>query len=454
MNLKQSFTLLFSLLFSVLFAIALLVVYYLFADFRTEEFQDRLMEKAETTAKLLLEVDEVSTELLQIIDQNTINRLYQEQVIILNDSLELIYSTRNNASTNWTKEDLNYVKKQKKVFKRSKDNDVLGVYYDFEGRDYYVLISANDKYGIRKLEYLKYLLTGAFLVGTALAWLLSFQLSKKNLKPLDQVRIKIQEITDKNLNTRVPETKRQDEIAALSNSFNQMMDRIDTAYNRQKEFTQNASHELRTPIARMMAQLENVQQYKHLDPETRNVLKSISEDAYQLSDIVTSLLLLSEIDTKGSKKIFRKLRLDELIFTTAEQVKRFYPDFRMQFEIVNTSEKEPDVEVEGDETLLKVALLNLFKNGYIYSDNKSIRCTLKLNPRNIQVLITNTGEVPDVSDTSLLFDTFTRGSNTYNKPGSGIGLSIVQRILQYHHASMVYNKVPPNTNEVVLTFRI
>jgi signal transduction histidine kinase len=452
MNLKQRFSVLFSFLFSILLAAVMVVVYYLSSNFRTEEFQDRLSEKAETTVKLLVEVKEVDYQLLKIIDKNTINRLYNEKILVFNDSLQLIYSSIDDATIHWTKEDLDYISKNKVLFKKSKEYDVLGQQYRFHNKPYYVLISAEDKYGNRKLSYLKYLLASAFLSGISLVWVLSFYLSKRSLQPLDKVRKQIQEITVKNLNTRLPETKREDEINALSQSFNQMMDRIDEAYSRQKEFTGNASHELRTPIARIVTQLENVLQNSNLNPQTEKTLKSITEDSYQLSDMVTSLLLLSELDNKGNVTAFRKIRLDEIIFHTSAQLSQQYPGFKLQFEIENTSERDIDIEIKGDETLLKTAIANLFKNAYAYSDNKIVKCLVRQNQDNIQLIITNTGEVPDVADTAILFNTFTRGSNTHHKPGSGVGLSIVQRVLQYHHASVVYNIYDNYINEVVLTF--
>ena len=452
MNIKQRFSLFFSTLFSILLAAVMLVVYYLFSNFRTEEFKARLAQKAETTVKLLLDVKEVDYHLLKIIDRNSINRLYNEKTLIFDENMQLIYNSIDDATINWSRSDLEQIKKDNVVFRKTKEYDVLGLYYDFDERDYYVLISAEDKYGNSKLNYLKYLLLGAFLLGTAAVWMLSFYLSKKSLRPLDIVTRKIQEITDKNLKTRLEEQERQDEIHALSYSFNQMMDRIDKAYSRQKEFTGNASHELRTPVARIVTQLENLQQNKELDDCTRRSLKSISDDGYQLSDIVTSLLLLSQIDNIDGLAAFQKIRLDEIVFNTAAQLGKTYPDIKLQFEIENTTAHDVDIEVKGDETLLGIAVTNLLKNAYHYSDNKVVNCTIKQNADTVEIFITNTGEVPEVQDTSLLFRTFTRGSNVHSKPGSGVGLSIVQRIVHYHSATIAYN-IYDRLNEIVVTFR-
>jgi signal transduction histidine kinase len=278
---------------------------------------------------------------------------------------------------------------------------------------------------------------------------LSFYLSKKSLKPLDRVRREIQEITDKNLNKRLPEPVKDNELKALANSFNQMMDRIDGAYQRQKEFTGNASHELRTPIAKILAQLENVLHKTDIPDKVKDTLRSITDDASQLSEIVTSLLLLSEIDNRDGAS-FPLVRLDEIIFNSASRISKVNRDFKFYFEIENNGEDMIDLEIEADEILLQIAFTNLMRNAYLYSDNKSVRCVISQLDNEAQITITNSGPTPDVEDTSVLFNTFSRGNNTQDKAGSGIGLSIVKRILQYHNARVKYNIEAANINTIIV----
>jgi two-component system sensor histidine kinase ArlS len=451
MNLKQRFSLLFSLLFSGILGMVMLLVYSLFAQFRTEEFKDRLEEKARTTIRLLSVVKEVDNRLLKIIDKNTINELYNEKTIIFNEKLEVVYSSIDDAPLTWTKGELQKIKEEKSTLKRNGEYEVYGMFYDSKYKDYYALVSAEDKYGNNKIKFLKYLLASAFALGTLVVSFLSFYVSKKSLRPLDNFRNEILDITGKNLNKRLRENNKNDEIDTLSKAFNQMLERIDVSYSRQREFTSNASHELRTPIARIVTQLENIIQDKWTRPETASVLASISEDCYQLSDIVTSLLILSQIDNNARVKGFKKIRLDEIIFYAEEELRKFHPNFKFHFEIEATSD-DLDIEVMGDETLLRIAFTNVLKNGYHYSSNGVVRCTLISGAEVIAVHVVNEGQVPDIADTSLLFNTFTRGSNAQNKTGSGLGLSIVKHILDYHNAVVEYKIPDANTNELVISF--
>ncbi|WP_207531866.1 ATP-binding protein [Desertivirga arenae] len=449
MTLKLRFSLLFSLLFSILLATVMFTIYYLFSNFRQEEFRDRLAEKAETTVKLLIEVKEVDYQLMKIIDRNSINRLYNEKILVFNHHQELIYSSIDDAVINWTKEDLRSIKEKNTLFKRSKENDVLGIHFPLQDKDYYVLVSAEDKYGNNKLLYLRYLLIVASIVSVTSVWLLSFYLSKRSLAPLDRFRKDIQEITDKNLNKRLTEPVEDSEIKALSYSFNQMMDRINSAYQSQKAFTGNASHELRTPIAKILAQLENLAKRKETPDTIKNTLSSVIEDASQLSEIVTSLLLLSEINESG-RPTFEKVRLDEVLFASSAQVAKLHPDFRFQFDILSGVSPDLDLEVEADDILLQIAFSNLFRNAFTYSSNKIVKCSVDHKGDQLEVIITNTGPIPKIEDTSDLFNTFTRGSNSFEKSGSGIGLSIVKRILEYHSATIAYKTPSADQNMLIV----
>jgi two-component system sensor histidine kinase ArlS len=455
MNLKQRFSFIFSLLFSALLASVMITVYFLFTHFRQDEFATLLAEKAQTTAKLLIEVKEIDYKMQKLIDSNSVNKLYNENVQVYDSSKKLIYNSNSKLTIDYNDDELDDVKDKKRFFSHIREYDVLGLYYIFDNKGYYVLVSAEDTYSNSKLNYLKYLLFGAFVIGTIVVWILSFSLSKRALQPLYDFRKKIQAITDSNLKIRLSEEKREDEINTLANSFNQMMDRIDNAYERQKEFTGNASHELRTPVARIAAQLENQLNRDGLDPLTKANLESIFEDTFQLSEIISSLVALADINSREHHSSFVKLRLDEAVFSVVADLSKIYPDFKLKFEIENYTGNETELHISGDETLLKIALLNLFKNAYKYSDNHTVECLIRQDAQHIELLITNTGEVPEVKDTNTLFNTFYRGSNTKDASGSGIGLSIVKRVLvEYHKATIVYNIIDDNTNQVKVVFEL
>lgn len=454
MNLKQRFSITFSVLYSVILATLLFLVYTQFANFRKVEIQNRLKEKAQTTLKLLVEVKQVDYQLLKLIDSNTINNLYNEKVLIFNDTLGLIYSSIDDAVINWDRKLLKRIQDEDYIYMNYNEYDIVGIESKYQGKLYLVLISAEDKFGNRNLVYLQYLFTGAFVIGLLLVWLLSFYLSKEALTPLDVFKGRVQNISENNLSARIEDSGRKDEISELTRAFNTMIDRIDKSFQYQKSFVGSASHELRTPLSKISAQLENLMENPDFPAKYTPVLSSINEDAQQLSDIVTSLLILSKLEKEDPLKSLQQVRIDEIIFSSAEFLKKYYPDIKIHFEIINQTAGDDKLEVMGDESLLKIAISNLLKNAYIYSDKKEVFIKIEQNDKHINLYFENTGRTPDIKNTYELFDPFVRGSNAMQGKGFGLGLSIVKRIVQYHNADILYNINRPDFNQIKVTFAI
>jgi K+-sensing histidine kinase KdpD len=147
------------------------------------------------------------------------------------------------------------------------------------------------------------------------------------------------------------------------------------------------------------------------------------------------------------------VRIDEIIFSSVEFLKKYYYNFKVHFEIVNETGLEDKLEIKGDEALLKIAISNLMKNAYLYSDDKEVDIKIIQQTGAIKLFIANSGKAPDEKDTSKLFDSFVRGSNAIPNKGFGLGLSIVKRIIQYHQADIKYSIPDNNTNIMEVTFK-
>jgi len=451
MTLKYRFSLYFSLSLSLLLGIMTLVIILLFADFREDEFENRLSEKATTALNLLVEVDEVDSALLAKIEQKSTGKLFEENLQIYNEALVLLYHTGPVVAIPFTDRELALLKQNGQIF-RHKENDVLGLYRSFGTEGYFVFHSAKDVYGFRKLRFLQTILGGSYLLMVVLVGLLSFYLSQITLRSLSKVTQQIQQVNTENLQIDLRTLRQDDEIKALASSFNRMMERIDDVYRSQREFTSNAAHELQTPIARMTTQLQNLARTSSPTLADRETIHDVLEDAHRLSDIVTSLLLLSQVEYRGERPSFSTVRIDEVLFAARSALLATNPDFRFQFAIENKSLRETNVELRGDETLLEIAFQNLFRNAYAYSDDQQVGCLLTQTKEGLEIRISNNGEVPQSDDLQQLFSTFYRGSNAKGKTGSGIGLSIVQRIIQLHGGTVLYQTPDAQTNVVLLSF--
>lgn len=451
MTLRTKISFLIALLITIMFGIAATVIYALFADFRKEEFQDRLNEKAISSIKLLVEVAQVDKQLLKIIDQNSINKLYDEKTLIFDANYKLIYSSIDDAKINWSVDDLKYLKKHNTFFKKDGQRETYGVFYDTNDKDYYALISASDHLGERKLQYLLYILISTYIVFTGLCWIAVFFSVKILLQPLNNFHHRIKGINENNLDTRIAVKNKKDEIDLLANEFNMMLQRIDESYQKQKEFTSHASHELRTPIARVTSQLENKVFDSKTTVETKNFFNKLLSDVNQISELISSLLLLSRLD---SDTIFdqKMHRIDELIYETTAKLTKIYPEFKINFNIDYTDTLDSLMEVKGSKSLLEIALINLLKNACVYSnDNQAIVSISEQNGR-LKLTIANNGNTLNEEEQKNMFQPFTRGKNAKGKSGLGLGLRIVERILSQHHVLITYNAPTDNQNVFILIF--
>lgn len=454
MTLKKKIAINIAVAFSLLFGLAVSVIYYSFSSFRAAEFKERLNRKALTAAKLLIEVQEIDKSLLKLIDKNNVNKLYDEHILIFNDSLNLLYNSLDD-TIDWHRAYLTQLKNQKNIFIEQQGKEILGISYTFEGKLYYILIAAQDKYGNNELQFLFYTLSFTFLVGIIVVWFLTYFFIKKLLAPLDSFEKQITDISVNRLNVRLNETAQNDEINLLTKAFNQMLLRIEEAFNSQKEFTSNASHEMRTPLTRIAFQLENLLKDSTLPSKNLNYLKNIYNDIHHLSDLVNSLLLLSRFSEDKLSKNFQKERIDEIIFNAYQRLKEQEPQLEFNFEINDKADLEPILEVYGAKPLLEIAFFNLLKNACLYSNYKKVTVRIEsVGIAKLLIHICNEGQLLTKEEQKRLFEPFFRGDNAANIYGSGLGLRIVKRIFNFHQAVIEYKAIEPNINQFSILFNL
>ncbi|OXA75660.1 Signal transduction histidine kinase [Flavobacterium aquidurense] len=453
MTLKNRISLLVSLLFTILFGLASTVIFVLYSNFRKEEFRDRLEIKALSNIKLLVNVKEVDDQLLKIIDQNSINKLYDEKTLVFDSHYNLIYSSIDDAKITWSIDDLKYLKQHKTFFKQQGNYEVYGVFYDTKDRDFYALISATDDYGKRKLLFLRYTLIVSYIFFTCICWVLTSFMVRKAMSPLSIFHQKIKNINENNLDTRIESKSTKNEIDLIANEFNFMMDRIEMSYQKQKEFTAHASHELRTPLSRITSQIENTITDRATSDKGKSFLKTILSDVNQLTELINSLLILSKIDDKNHEN-YEVQRMDEILFSSIENLNKSFPDFIILFEMEENDNLDTALEIRGNKNLLEIAIGNVLKNACVYSTNKQAKVKISSEKDHLIISVFNTGKTLNEEEQKRLFQAFMRGENSKGTSGFGLGLRIVNRILTLHKATITYSVPDINTNLFQLFFHL
>lgn len=452
MSLKRKIAFSLSLAFSLIFGIMMYVIYVSFNDFRRDEFKVRFQKRLVFTVNFIEKANDFEREAPLFFDENSDDVLLNENIIILNAEKELVYSTLKDKKVTWDKTLLDHLDKEKTIYIERSVPEIYAALRTIKGENYYILTSAQDVTGQSKLAFLKYTLIFSYIVSVLLIWFFSYYLVSRFLEPLESLKSEIADISVHKLTTPVVVKNSEDEIGVLAKSFNLMTSRLNDVFQSQKDFNSSAAHEIRTPLTRMAFQLENLIQLENHSPKTKSTLQQMLQDVYQLSDLTKSLLLLSKFDREGIISVYEEVRIDEVVFNAFETVNRNYPSFKMDFLIDEKSIDDAFLTVKGVKSLLEITFINLFKNAALYSDNEEVDISIMETEFRIIVKVFSHGSTIPLEERDKLFDAFMRGSNSHSKTGSGLGLRIVKRILEYHNAEIAYTSDKENQNLFTVTF--
>jgi len=255
------------------------------------------------------------------------------------------------------------------------------------------------------------------------------------LDPVDRIAAKAEQISQHNLDERLPIAQTGDELERLSLALNHMIGRLDDAFQNSKRFVADASHELRTPLTILRGELEELAQDRHLGPAPRERLGSLLEEVERLTKIVERLFALSRLDAGEAQAERVRFDLAEMATATAAQLALLAEDRR----IALSWEAPAPVWVEGDRARLKQVVVNLLDN--------AIKYTPELGSVRLRVDAAEDRAVLEVDDTGIgiaaealphVFDRFYRADKARSRSpdGAGLGLAIVKSICSAHHGEV------------------
>jgi len=426
MNYKLRLTLLFVGLSLLVLTSILSFIYWSYSDFRRDEFFERLRQKSYTTVRLLAEVSEVDKDLLKLIDQNTINEMYDEKVLVFNEKGELVYSSIDDEIIPYSTKLIDQIRmKEDKYYVDDDGDEVVGVHYREGGHDYVVLASAYDRYGIKKLKNLRNLVIGALIAGTLLTAAASYFYIRQVFQPIDHLNRSIQAINENNLREFVAVGNNQDPLAELATNYNQMLARLYKAFELQRAFVRNASHELKTPLAVIQGKLEKLLFSRSVAGDNRELIDSVVEDVQSQATLVDSLLLLQRLQTEVPIQKSH-LRVDEVLDVSISEVKATFPDLQVEMDLDASIVSDHQLTILANLMLMKICFKNLLTNAALYSDPQAVRIHILSDDLQLSIVFSNSGteELPNE-----IFEPFYRHPKSQAKPGSGLGLSIVTQIV-------------------------
>lgn len=255
--------------------------------------------------------------------------------------------------------------------------------------------------------------------------------SGKMLSPLRTLHQKMQETNEQNLCDPLPVPATHDEVAKLPQSFNEMLHRLDTVFTFQKNFTANAAHELRTPLAVIQTKLEVFEKTAtHPTADYDQLLTAVKGYVGKLSSLVNTLLEMSNLQTVPmTDTIALNEVLDEILWDLSDPAEQ---------RNISLSLTAAEGTIVGNDTLIYRLFYNLIENAIKYNtDGGSVSVTESVSENALTVTIADTGIGIPQDTLAHIFEPFYRAdASRSEREGFGLGLAIVKAIVEQHKGTI------------------
>ncbi|WP_374399179.1 sensor histidine kinase [Flavobacterium sp.] len=414
---------------SILIAIVFLFIYNIVKYSVNKHVNDEIQEE------LLKHLDDVSTDsndtyLIQV-DQW---RAREHNSISVNPVFVQFYDNNKEVidkSPNLKNSNLKLFNDSNNIFIDTKLNDIplrqiqTAIINKGEVIGYLVVAMSLEDFEI--VLILKNILLITFPLILILLFLIARFFAGKSIKPVRTIIDTSSQITKDNLQTRIPLPKNKDELYVLSENINNLLNRIESAIDREKQFTSDASHELRTPLAVIKGTMEVLIRKPRNQQEYEEKIQFCISEVDRLNHMVDQLLLLARFENQKQNVKQETIYLNALILDNLTRFSEKTENKKIKI-IADFTE---DFYVQSDNYLVSIIFSNLISNAIKYSnDNGKIELKLEKTLTDIIFTIADNGVGISEQDLNKIFNSFYR-SDVTNHPdikGTGLGLSIVKRL--------------------------
>lgn len=257
------------------------------------------------------------------------------------------------------------------------------------------------------------ILGGYFLAGSA-------------LRPIGEIADEMEKLSAENLKKKIRNPGTRDEVDTLATAFNRLIDRLDNALNRERQFIGDVAHEMKTPLATVRGAIDVSLSKPRTIEEYKSVLKSLRIDTDRLSQTLTNILDLAWSQTDASQSLLEPVSLTDI----GRELLEIGQKLAYEKQIIIHSHIEENVIVQGKKDKLFRSLLNFVDNAIKYTGKKGkITINIKKNADMAVVTIKDAGVGIHPEDLPHIFDRFYRGKKSDKTLGSGLGLSIAHGII-------------------------
>ena len=290
-----------------------------------------------------------------------------------------------------------------------------------------VAMSLDDAYAV--LRFGRWLFVGMSLVILAGIGLTGALLARRALRPIDDMVTQARRIGEANLAERLPHPGPRDEIGRLVETLNDMLDRLERSFEAQRRFTADASHELRSPLSRLRAELEVTLRRPRPAREYEETLRSCLDEVRRVQELIEELLGLARIDARQEPEPAKPIAVSEIVEAAVAAVR---PEAERRGVTVAV-ERPPELLVNAAPGAAKVALANILDNAVKFSPTGGqVRIVVTMGREEAVIAVSDTGPGVSPQEVARLFERFYRGkaSHLMDVPGFGLGLAISRALVE------------------------
>lgn len=415
-------------------------IYFSITEYTNKSFYKILEIKVATLTKSISERDSIQLTTFRKIRNEVFDDLpsRKEYIIEWNDDSDIEKLTLNyNLPKNFLK---NIIKLGRETL-ISNDLCYLGITHTVLGKKFIIIVAAKNVLGTKQAFFLRKLLLLSILFFMMLSLIISYYYSKYIFKPIEIITDRVKEISSKNLHLRLQNHENNQELRGLINTFNEMLDRIETSFETQNNFISNASHELRTPLTAIIGEADVALSKLRTSQEYIETLNVILDEAEKLEAKTKALLFLAQTGFAGNTHKFEKVRIDQLLWDVKATIEKLNPKSQLVVDTTMLPENPVKLKVKGNEQLLHLALSNIINNACKYSGNKTVNISLSSNDDKVCILVRDSGIGIPEDEIKYIYDPFFRGTNTQNFEGFGVGLPLAQNIIRMHNGEINISSV-------------
>jgi heavy metal sensor kinase len=290
------------------------------------------------------------------------------------------------------------------------------------------------------LELLRTLLLSLIPLAIVFACLGGLWMSRRALKPVDEITLAAKTISIENLASRLPQTGTGDELERLVDAWNATLARLESAVGSLSRFAADASHELRTPVAVIRTSAE-LALHRQREPHAyRDALSDIAEESGRMTQLLEDLLFLARRDARGDGMTMARVDICEIVESVADELRSLAVTKGIRIRMLPSPDEAP---VSGNAAALRRLFLALLDNALKYSAaGTEVTASIEKCEGKIVARIADQGIGIAPKDLPHIFERFYRASEARAGEGHGLGLSLAQSISAAHNATIEVTSEP------------